>query len=194
MLLIACLTSCAIADEIPMTPAENLEFFSVFVIGKLDTIEKIDPLPKPFTSTEVTGNFLISKILKNQTGTNIVAGRCIGVKIHLENVDWEHVRQDKTSDLHLWCFKRSDDGRFWGGYFYDNWVVDYKVQAGDTLWSLAVKYYGDGNQWRTIQAYNSKTLCNPSALRAGTILYLLKNPLGTNGVQQGSVKISNKSR
>ncbi len=41
------------------------------------------------------------------------------------------------------------------------------VQAGDTLYSIAVKYYGDGKQWRRIYVANRNRLGTPEDLRAG---------------------------
>lgn len=42
------------------------------------------------------------------------------------------------------------------------------VKNGTTLWALAVKYYGDGNQWKKISAANGNI--NPKKLQKGMTL------------------------
>ncbi|MCC5828201.1 MAG: LysM peptidoglycan-binding domain-containing protein [Phycisphaeraceae bacterium] len=44
------------------------------------------------------------------------------------------------------------------------------VQRGDTLWSIAVRHYGDGQRWRDIASANNIT--NPQSLRVGQVLQL----------------------
>ncbi len=46
----------------------------------------------------------------------------------------------------------------------------YTVKKGDTLWSIAKKYYGDGTKWRKILEANTKKVKSPKALKAGTEL------------------------
>jgi nucleoid-associated protein YgaU len=46
----------------------------------------------------------------------------------------------------------------------------YTVQKGDTLWSVAVKAYGDGYKWVTIAKANK--LVNPNVIHAGNVLVL----------------------
>ncbi len=50
----------------------------------------------------------------------------------------------------------------------------YVVAAGDTLWSIAKRYYGNGNQWgKILEAnYDSIPNGNPRALRIGTALLI----------------------
>lgn len=43
---------------------------------------------------------------------------------------------------------------------------------GDTLWDLAVKYYGDGTQWTKIAEANG--IKNPKSLQIGTVLEMPK--------------------
>jgi len=43
----------------------------------------------------------------------------------------------------------------------------YTVQAGDTLGSIAKKFYGDGQRWPTIAAANKDVLPDPNKLRIG---------------------------
>ena len=40
-------------------------------------------------------------------------------------------------------------------------VKQYEIAAGDTLWSLAQKYYGDPYQWRRIYDANSHMINDP---------------------------------
>jgi TP901 family phage tail tape measure protein len=50
------------------------------------------------------------------------------------------------------------------------------IQKGDTLWDLAVKYYGDGTKWRKIQSANNGI--NPYKLQIGKKLLI---PFDTGG-------------
>jgi hypothetical protein len=50
---------------------------------------------------------------------------------------------------------------------------NYTVQNGDTLSSIAFSAYGDGNEWHQIYIANAKVIgSNPSALSAGTVLFI----------------------
>ncbi len=44
---------------------------------------------------------------------------------------------------------------------------EYTIQKDDTLWKIAQKEYGDGNQWRRIYEFNKEKIKNPNKLRAG---------------------------
>ncbi len=46
------------------------------------------------------------------------------------------------------------------------------VQRGETLWLLAVKYYGDGQQWRRIHAANQAKIPNVNDMPVGTVLVI----------------------
>jgi hypothetical protein len=46
------------------------------------------------------------------------------------------------------------------------------VQSGDTLFSLAERYYGNGNQWRRILQANQRRLTNPRDLPVGMKLII----------------------
>jgi nucleoid-associated protein YgaU len=46
-----------------------------------------------------------------------------------------------------------------------------RVIAGDSLWKIASRYLGDGNQWRVIAAANPQ-IANPHQILAGQIVYL----------------------
>lgn len=43
----------------------------------------------------------------------------------------------------------------------------YTVQAGDSLWKISQKLYGDGNQWRRIYEANKDTIKNPDVIHPG---------------------------
>lgn len=46
------------------------------------------------------------------------------------------------------------------------------VKAGETLWSIATRYYGDGQQWRAVARRNGIALSNDTAVRVGTVLVM----------------------
>jgi nucleoid-associated protein YgaU len=46
----------------------------------------------------------------------------------------------------------------------------YTVQKGDTLWSIAQKVYGNGNNWKNIKEANKDVLVGSNTLKAGMIL------------------------
>lgn len=56
--------------------------------------------------------------------------------------------------------------------------TNYTVQSGDTLWSIALRAYGNGNDWTVIYNYpaNQKVIgSNPNlsqALSPGLVLYI----------------------
>jgi nucleoid-associated protein YgaU len=59
----------------------------------------------------------------------------------------------------------------------------HRLQRGDSLYSLARRYYGDAGHWRLILAANRKELPNAHQLPLSTFIYLpmlpLKNPDGS---------------
>jgi len=46
----------------------------------------------------------------------------------------------------------------------------YTVRAGDTLWGIATRFYGDGTRWRTLAEKNGVT--DPKKLQVGKVLVL----------------------
>lgn len=46
----------------------------------------------------------------------------------------------------------------------------YTVVSGDTLWKIALKYYGDGSQYTKIVSANN--IKNPSIIKPGTVLVI----------------------
>lgn len=46
-------------------------------------------------------------------------------------------------------------------------VVEYTVEAGDTLWKIAQKYYGSGTYWTKLYADNADTISNPDKIYVG---------------------------
>lgn len=57
-------------------------------------------------------------------------------------------------------------------------VVYYTVEPGDTLWKIAVKFYGLGSYWEKIYKDNAGTIKNPNAIYAGQVIavYLAGKP------------------
>ena len=51
----------------------------------------------------------------------------------------------------------------------------YTVQKGDTLWSIARKVYGNGNQWPRIFDVNRDQLSEPGRLHTGMVLRIPGN-------------------
>jgi len=48
----------------------------------------------------------------------------------------------------------------------------YKIRHGDTLWSLAVRFYGDGKRYRDILAANRTSIPNVEDIAIGTTIVL----------------------
>ncbi|MGH7564869.1 MAG: LysM peptidoglycan-binding domain-containing protein [Gemmatimonadota bacterium] len=43
----------------------------------------------------------------------------------------------------------------------------YTVEAGDSLWKISEKFYGDGNQWRRIYEANKGEIKDPDVIHPG---------------------------
>ena len=54
----------------------------------------------------------------------------------------------------------------------DTAPTTHTVKAGETLWSIATRYYGDGHQWRAVARRNGIALSSDTALRIGRNLVL----------------------
>lgn len=71
--------------------------------------------------------------------------------------------------------------------------VNYIIESGDTLWKIAVKFYGDGNYWQKIYEDNVDTISNPDRIFAGQAILIypqqdalsapLTNPNAANTAQ-----------
>jgi LysM repeat protein len=46
----------------------------------------------------------------------------------------------------------------------------YTVQPGDTLWGIALQYYGQGNDWPTVFNQNTAEISNPNLIYPGQVL------------------------
>ena len=45
---------------------------------------------------------------------------------------------------------------------------DYVIQPGDSLWKIATKEYGDGQQWKRLYQFNKDVISNPDRPKKGT--------------------------
>ena len=50
--------------------------------------------------------------------------------------------------------------------------ANYVVQAGDNLWKIAKKAYGQGYYWKKVYEANQKVISNPGSIRVGQNLYI----------------------
>ena len=48
----------------------------------------------------------------------------------------------------------------------------YQIRKGDTLWSLAVRFYGDGHRYPDLLAANRGTLADPSQMTVGSTIVI----------------------
>lgn len=61
--------------------------------------------------------------------------------------------------------------------YADNNVEKYSVKAGDYLYKIALKYYGDGNKWEVIYKANYDKIKNQDLIYEGTVIDI---PLNTD--------------
>ena len=55
---------------------------------------------------------------------------------------------------------------------FDTKQKTHKVGKGDSLWSLAKKYYGNGDLWKKIYDANKKLIKNPDIIQDGWVLVI----------------------
>ncbi|AWH82154.1 TPA: LysM peptidoglycan-binding domain-containing protein [Clostridioides difficile] len=55
---------------------------------------------------------------------------------------------------------------------FDTKQKTHKVGKGDSLWSLAKKYYGNGDLWKKIYDANKKLIKNPDIIKDGWVLVI----------------------
>ncbi|WP_236875554.1 LysM peptidoglycan-binding domain-containing protein [Clostridioides difficile] len=58
------------------------------------------------------------------------------------------------------------------GFEVKNKQKTHKVGKGDSLWSLAKKYYGNGDLWKKIYDANKKLIKNPDVIKDGWVLII----------------------
>lgn len=70
-------------------------------------------------------------------------------------------------------------------------AVAYTVERGDTLWSIAVKFFGDGNQWKKIYEDNKDVLRDPNMIYVGQVLIINVASLttGQGAIQGGTYMV-----
>lgn len=104
--------------------------------------------------------------------------------------DFSYKEQDGTRDvyftLNLKEYKRiqipkvstntdlssSKDVPLTKGFEVKNKQRTHKVGKGDSLWSLAKKYYGNGDLWKKIYDANKKLIKNPDLIKDGWVLII----------------------
>lgn len=65
--------------------------------------------------------------------------------------------------------------------------IVYTVQRGDSLWKIAIKFYGQGRSWRRIYEDNAAVIRNPGRLYAGQRLVIrLTETIAANNVSEYS--------
>lgn len=52
----------------------------------------------------------------------------------------------------------------------------YTIQGGDTLWTIAEKFYGKGHQWRTIADANKDVMPDPDRPKVGVVIRIPPAP------------------
>lgn len=62
-------------------------------------------------------------------------------------------------------------------------VVQHNVQANESLYKIAARYYGDGNTWRRIAKDNPGRVGDTGSVREGVTLRILDPTQGTTSVQ-----------
>lgn len=55
---------------------------------------------------------------------------------------------------------------------------EYTVERGDSLWKIAERYYGDGNQWRRIYEANEDQIDDPDVIHPGQTFTIPSRPEG----------------
>lgn len=51
-------------------------------------------------------------------------------------------------------------------------TISYTIQSGDTLWKIAKKYYGNGENWRKIFEDNANVISNPNKIFVGQVIVI----------------------
>lgn len=72
------------------------------------------------------------------------------------------------------------------------WKATHTIKAGDTMWDLAQKYYGDPTKWTKISNANGKP--NPRTLQIGRKLYIPFRTGGYTGEQEGVAMLHKRER
>lgn len=55
---------------------------------------------------------------------------------------------------------------------YENYVEEYTMLEGESLWDVAVKHYGDGFKWPEIVEANKDIIDNPDYVPPGTVIII----------------------
>ncbi|EOY7231575.1 LysM [Clostridioides phage CD2301] len=119
----------------------------------------------------------------------IITETNINMEVIIES--FKYGKQDGTRDIHFTLslkeYKRiqipsinSSDEKITSvkdvpitkGFEVKNKQRTHKVGKGDSLWSLAKKYYGNGDLWKKIYDANKKLIKNPDIIQDGWVLVI----------------------
>lgn len=66
----------------------------------------------------------------------------------------------------------SDVSNATGMNFTASWSSTYTVRAGDTLWNIALRIYGDGKKWKDIYELNKDQISDPDRIATNIVIDL----------------------
>lgn len=143
-------------------PAERSRFFNGTAPGTaLAMLQRWQSSRRPIrlmiSGTDMNGLFLLTRL--EQTLTE--GDEDVGIRLELKESRSVSVRAVSSVSVSTGLESRPDERVT---------PKTYTVRKGDTLWDIAVRYYGSGVYWRSIAKKNG--ISNPKKLQIGTVLVL----------------------
>jgi hypothetical protein len=105
----------------------------------------------------------------------IIAGAAMAVSLSAFGVQFDPPDLALEHELHRQYLKQSGPGvgiAEFPALTKDSYIERYRIQKGETLWSLSQTFYGDGHYWPRVWAQN-QTIDNPNLIRPGHTLQFL---------------------